>query len=112
MQALLLALAFLLEIVAFIAFSAFGYVFPLPGWAQLALFIVLFVALVSFWGVYMAPKAPKKLDLIPYYIAKAVIYGISAVTIFVTRGPAPCSTFVVLALLDEALLFRHNLEKA
>ncbi|HVS58524.1 MAG TPA: DUF2568 domain-containing protein [Candidatus Saccharimonadales bacterium] len=109
MQALLLALAFVLEIVAFIAFSAFGYVFPLPEWAHLALFAVLFVALVSFWGVYMAPKAPKKLDLIPYYIAKAIIYTVSAVTIFFTRGAAPCSTFMLLALLDEALLFRHNL---
>lgn len=109
MQSLFLALAFLLEIVAFIAFASFGYVFPLSGWLQIVLFGVLFITLIVFWSVCMAPKAPKKFSPLPYYIAKAIIYAISAITIFATQSTGLGVTFAVLALLDEALLFRHNL---
>ena len=111
MKSLLLTLAFLLEIVAFIAFAAFGYVFPLSGGLQIVLFVILFVALITFWSLYMAPKAPKKFSPLPYYITKALIYAVSAVTIFAVKGSALGIKFVILVLVDEALLFRHNLSQ-
>jgi len=111
MKSLLLALAFLLEIVAFISFAAFGYTFPIDNWLKLVLFIVLLVALITFWSLFMAPKAPNKLNPLPYYFAKAIIYTISAITIFATKGVGLGITFVALALADELSLFRHNLSK-
>ena len=111
MQTLLLALAFLLEIAAFIGFAAFGYVFPLDSWLKVVLFIILFAALIIFWSVFMAPKAPKKLNPLPYYLAKAPIYVLAAITIFATQGTSLGVTFAVLAILDELLLFKHNLSQ-
>ena len=109
MQAILLTLAFILEIVAFISFAAFGYVFPVDNWLKIVLFVLLFALLIVFWSLFMAPKAPKKFSPLPYYLAKTPIYAVSAITIFVTQGTSWGLTYVALAFVDELLLFKHNL---
>jgi membrane protein implicated in regulation of membrane protease activity len=107
----LLTLAFVLELVAFAAFAAFGFMFNLDTPIRIVIFILLFVLLVSFWGLYMAPRATKKLNVPAYYLAKSVIYSISAIVLFNLYGIATGSVFVIACLADEILLFKHNTEK-
>jgi hypothetical protein len=104
-----LGAAFLLEIVAFISFASVGFLFSVTHFVQLVIAFVLFVTLITFWSLYMAPKAPKKFKVVPYYVSKAVIYSLAALSIFKSHGVTLGILFVVFVILDEALLFKHNL---
>ena len=57
----------------------------------------------------MAPKASRKLSLVPYYVAKSLIYGICALVLFYKLSSGIGIAFIVLAFLDEAFLYKHNL---
>jgi len=56
----------------------------------------------------MAPKAPKKLKGDSYYLAKTVIYALAAVSIYRLQGFGWGGLFIFAALLDEAILHKHN----
>lgn len=108
MQYVLLTLAFLLEIVAFISFAFSSLLLFTDKTIQIVMGIFLFLALITFWGLFMAPKAPKKIKKLLYYISKAIIYAISAIVLFKKINSEFAITFALLALLDEVFLFRHN----
>lgn len=111
MNILALTLAFLLELVAFGYFAAVSLTLDIAKPIQIALFVALLGALIAFWSMFMAPRAIKKFRPLPYYIAKAMIYAVSTYAIFKLVGATWCYLFVVCALLDEIILFRHNLEQ-
>lgn len=103
-----LGVAFVLEIIAFISFASLGLLFPVGHILQILLSVFLFVVLIIFWSVFMAPKAPQKLKLVPYYISKFIIYSLAAVYIFERQKPIIGVLFVIAALIDEKVLFEHN----
>jgi len=111
MNMLALTLAFLLELVAFGYFAAVSFTLDVAKPVQIALFVVLLGALIAFWSAFMAPRAIKKFRPLPYYIAKAMIYTVSAYAIFKLVSATWCYLFVACSLLDEIILFRHNLEQ-
>jgi len=106
---LALTAAFLLELIAFVSFAAFGYLLHLSTALHLALFVILLSVLIGFWALFMAPRAVYKFKVLPYYLAKGLIYAISATTLFALKGPLWGGLFVILALVDELVLFKHNL---
>ena len=105
----LLALAFILELVAFVGFAAIAFCLHYPVILQLIMAIALFVGLIVFWSFYMAPKAVKKFSPVYYYIAKVIIYAIATFAMFRLWGATFAIVFVILAIIDEATLYRHNL---
>ena len=111
MQVLALTLAFLLELIAFVSFACIGLLLKAGGAVHIALGLILFVLLITFWSMYMAPRAAHKLKPVPYYIAKSVIYSVSALTIFTQATATWGVIFIVLVLVDEIALFRHNLAR-
>lgn len=111
MMPIFLLLAFLLELVAFFAFSALPFVFNLNMPARIALSVLLFVALIAFWSLYMAPRASMKFDPVPYYVAKLCIYSVSAFVLFRIFGGQACGAFILACLIDEAALYNHNLAR-
>ena len=108
MTYLFLTLAFLLELVAFFSFAFSPLLFQIDKTEQVILAIVLFVALIIFWSLFMAPKAVKKFKLVPYYASKSIIYAIAAIVLFKTTTAVFGCTFIVLVVADEMLLFKHN----
>ncbi len=109
MKSIGLALAFVLEIVAFICFADIGGLIFKNAVVNTLIFVVLLVALMVFWGLYMAPKASKKLKTTPYYVAKGIIYAVAAFDIYATQNPGLAAVFAVAAIIDELLLYKHNL---
>ncbi|HSX17714.1 MAG TPA: YrdB family protein [Patescibacteria group bacterium] len=109
MKTVALTLAFLLEIVAFIGFATIGYAFDLNSAMHVVLFFVLLALVTVFWGLFMAPKAPKKFHASNYYMAKLVIYGIATASLLSNNGPGASALFIVAAIVDEAILYKHNL---
>jgi len=111
MNALALTLAFLLELVAVAYFAAISFTIHFGRPLQIILSIALLGALVTFWSIFMAPRATKRFTLLPYYCAKAAIYTVSAVAMYQLTSPQWLWIFVILAVLDEVFLFKRNLQK-
>lgn len=109
MKPLALTIAFLLELVAFAAFAGISFLLPGGKVLHIAGFVVLLAGLIAFWSVCMAPKAPKKFKPMAYYAAKACVYAVAAFTLLYAYPPLYGILFVAAVLVDEALLFRHNL---
>lgn len=105
-----LGLAFLLELVAFIAIADLGLLLPGPLAVRAAAFTLLLAGIVVFWSVYMAPKAPRKLKTRNYYLAKSIIYGVSAVSLAVEQTMFLATCFVAAALFSERIIYKHNLQ--
>ncbi|HSW66770.1 MAG TPA: YrdB family protein [Bacillota bacterium] len=109
MKPIALALAFILELVAFIQFASIGQLLRAGPILHGILFIGLISAVLVFWSVFMAPKAPKKLHGDAYYVAKTLIYAVAATAIYRLHGPGWGGAFIFAALLDEAVLYKHNI---
>ena len=109
MLPLLLTLAFILELVAFVSFSALSFVFDSSSPMKILFASVSFILLIIFWGLYMSPRATKKLGPTNYYIAKLIIYSVSAFVIFSLIGGLASFVFVIAFLADELLLYRLNI---
>jgi hypothetical protein len=111
MEQVMLGLAFILEIMAFVGFSALGLLAPAPRLVQLGVCLVLFAALVLFWGRFMAPRSTHPLPLKPYYIAKLIIYGSAAYMIIKLYGQGTGAAFTIALILNELALFKYNAER-
>lgn len=107
MQLLFLAVAFILELIAFAAFAAVGYLLPIHATLQLLVATILLILVVAFWGLYMAPKAPRKLEKRAYYLAKFSVYGISAIALLNLMSPEAAVGFTVAVAIDEAYLIKR-----
>lgn len=104
-------IGFVVELVAFVAFACSVFLLPLHPILQIISSVILFIVLVTFWSTFMAPKAPKKFSSVTYYIVKVLIYAVSAYVIFHFYGLVLSIAFVVLAVLLEPFLYKHNLAK-
>ena len=108
-QPVALALAFLLELIAFAFFAATPFTFQINRSPQALAAAVLLVLILGFWGRYMAPKASKRFGLPTYDLCKVWLYTVSAYSILSLIGTPYFVAFVAAALLDESMLFTHNL---
>lgn len=104
-----LTFAFLLELVAFASFSCIGLLINTNRILNIIIFLVSLSVLITFWGLFMAPKAKYKFEPVTYYSFKVIIYVLSALVLWVKINPVTGIAFVVLGIIDEALLFKHNL---
>ena len=110
MKYIALTVAFILELIAFAFFAGFGLTLDIATPMKVILVTALLISLVVFWGLYMAPKAPKKVAVIKYYVFKISIYAVSAYSILVLTTRSYFIAFIIAVLLDELFLFRHNLQ--
>lgn len=111
MKWIFLALAFVLEVIAWVAFSSLPFIFDISDTVQVIMAVVLLIAIIAFWAMYMAPKSSRKFGTKAYYVAKTLIYAVSAYVIFQSKGVKLGALFVVLTLISEVVLYKHNLEK-
>jgi hypothetical protein len=110
MNVLLLTLAFLLELVAFGSFAAVGFLMPVSFVWQCIIALILFILFAVFWGIFMSPRAPKKFSPVVYYVAKATLYTVSAYVLFVKTPHSIAISFIILSILDDVFLYKHNLQ--
>jgi hypothetical protein len=108
MQTINLALAFLLELIAFLGFAGVGFLLPVAPLLQIIIALVLFISLIIFWSRFMSPKAVKKVNLTAYYLIKFAIYAAAAFTISRLYGYFGSILFFVASLLNDGLLFNYN----
>jgi hypothetical protein len=106
MRGIALALAFLLELAAWAGFASVAMVFGLPKLPETILYMVLLCVVVTFWGLYMSPKAPHQLGSIKHLTVKMVIYSIAAISIFLNLTPVLAGILAAVAAADEIILWK------
>lgn len=110
-RSVLLLVAFMLELVVFVALPAVAFLMPLARGLQVPLAIALFTVLVLFWSRFMAPRASRRLGKAGYITSKAVIYGLACVVIVLYQGGLIGSIFSVATLVDELALMKQRAKK-
>ena len=73
---------------------------------QVVLSVIIGLLLVLFWGLFMAPKAKRRLKRLYYYVAKALLYGIAAYSMYFNAGPMFMGIFILVAIIDELYLYQ------
>lgn len=104
MQAFTLFLAFILEVGAILAIGYAGFHYDLPTIFQIILGIGLPVLFILFWGLYMAPKATKRLELKSYRIVKLGLFIGAGGMLLSVNEPIWAISFLILVAVDELLL--------
>jgi len=103
-----ITLAFILEIIVFVCFACIGFLIPIPFALQLILSLILLGCLIAFWGLYMSPKASKKLSRPHYYLAKIAIYSAAAIVILYTQNKVLGLLFIAVTVVDELVLLKKH----
>jgi hypothetical protein len=98
-------IAFSLEVIALFSIMFISNIITKVGLSQWILSFLIAVALIWFWGQYMAPKGKRRLTGVAFYIAKVVIYLLAAYSIYYFQGVWWMTTFLVVFIIDEAFLF-------
>jgi hypothetical protein len=105
-----LAVRFLLELGALAAVAYWGVATGGGGLAGVALGLGLALLVALVWGVFVAPKAPRRLDGTPRLAVETAVFGGAAVCLFATGLVALAASFAVVAVVDRALVARLSLE--
>jgi len=107
---LILLVAFLLELVAFAILPAVVLLFGLNSILQIIFYIILLICITSFWGIFMSPKAVKKLSPLNYLIFKTIIYTATAFLIFAFSNLVLAVGYIVLWIINEMSINKFHPE--
>jgi hypothetical protein len=99
-----LALAFLLELAMLVAFGWWGYQTGQGTQWQITLAIGAPLVVAIFWGLVVAPRAALRTPPSVKFALALAVFALAAVALYVTGQQALALTFVVLALLNRALI--------
>jgi len=104
-----LALAFLLELGALLAFAAAGALVP-EGWLQLVAGILGAALFVLVWAIWAAPRSKRRLRGMRLIAFKIAVFGVAALILLLIGQPLWAAVFAVLAAihLGLAVQFRQT----
>ena len=108
MGGLVLLVAFLLELVAIAAVASLGFLLPFVAFVQDIAVLALGIAVVAFWGAFMAPQAKHRFPQTVYYIVKAGIYSIAAFALYNHGYTVASVVFIIVSIVDEILATRYE----
>ncbi|MCC7207796.1 MAG: YrdB family protein [Anaerolineae bacterium] len=104
LKAVNLAVTFFLELAMLAALGYWG--FSASDSLPLQLLLGLGAPLVAIliWARFMAPKSPSHLTGAPYLVLKTMLFGAAALGLIAAGQPAWALAFVIVALINQALL--------
>jgi len=104
-----LALAFLLELAALIAYAAVGALMP-EGWLQPAAGVIAAGVFIFGWGFWAAPRAKRRLRGAHLIWFKAVVFGLAVLVVALVGQPVWAG--VLAALVAVHLVLASRLRQA
>lgn len=104
-KSLNLGLAFLLELAMLAAFAYWGFHTGSTTLTRLLLSVGVPLIVAVIWGLFMAPKARRRLRGGAYQLARIVIFGLAAAALALAGAPIVAIVFVILFLLNTILLY-------
>ena len=103
MSQLNLALKFLLELAALVAFGLWGASIA-SGFAAVVLAVLLPVVVAVLWGAFAAPKARRRLPLRLRAPFELGVFALAALALWGAASPAWGAAFAVIAAVNALLL--------
>lgn len=104
MKQLVLLVAFLLELCAFVAIGYAGFNYDLPLVFRVLLGLGGPALVIFYWSRYMSPRAPKRLAKQPYRIVKLLIFILAAAMLASVGQVMIATIFMAIIIADELLL--------
>lgn len=94
-----LALAFLLELGALLAFAAAGALVP-EGWLQLVAGIFAAGVFIVVWAIWAAPRSKRRLKGMRLLLFKIAVFGVAALTLVLIGLPVWAAVFAILVAIN------------
>jgi hypothetical protein len=110
-RSLNLAVAFLIEIAALVAFAWWGFQLSAPGWVRALVGIGLPLVTAVVWGLILAPRATFKLPLAAKLVLKAIVFGAATAAIIASGGLVLGIVYAVIVVVNTALIRIGNLDE-
>jgi len=103
MKYVVYSLAFLIEITVWASLSSLGFSVGNNKALHWVVAALLFTGVTVFWGIFMSPKAAKRLALMPFYLVKLLAYS-GTFWILWHHDKKWAMVFVLLMLVSEPFL--------
>lgn len=103
MKYMVYTLAFLIEIIVWVSLSSLGFSVGKNRAVHWVVAALLFAAVTVFWGIFMSPKAAKRLTLTPFYLVKLTAYS-GTFWILWHHNKKWALVFTLLVLVSEPFL--------
>jgi hypothetical protein len=104
MRAANLALKFVLELCMLAALAYWGVQAGGSTLGDVVLAIAAPLAAAVVWGIYAAPKARRRLPLVPRLALELSVFAVAAVALAVAGAPVLALVFAAVVALNTALL--------
>lgn len=100
-----LALAFLSELIALVAFCYFGFTLEVSLALRIILGIGLPVVAIVIWALYGAPRSKRRLQGLPFLFLQIVFFGCAAVALYSAGQHLWGIIFALAFVLNTALAY-------
>jgi hypothetical protein len=105
LKALNLALTFLLELAMLAAFAYWGFRAGPTPLARLLLGIGVPLIVAVLWGLFMAPRAARRLQGTAYMLTRSLLFGLAVAALAAAGMIAAAIVFAVVSLINTVLLY-------
>lgn len=104
LKGLNMALAFALELAMLAALAVWGYGASDAGWVKWALALGAPALVAGLWGLWLAPKAARRLPLLPGVGLSLGLFLLSAAALYAAHQPAWAIVLAAAAGVNRALV--------
>ena len=98
------ALAFVLELAMLFGFGYWGYQVGRDSWLGWVLAIGLPIVAVLIWGAFFAPRAAKRLSLVPGALLSMGLFLLAALVLALSQQPLAGVVLAAVAVTNRALV--------
>lgn len=99
-----LAISFLLELVALVAFGYWGFTVGPNPIVQWVVGLGLPIAVVVVWGTLLAPRARVKLPRPVNFALRLLVFGLAALALGAAGQVLPAWIFAIIVVINYALI--------
>lgn len=104
LKALNAGLAFALELAMLAAFGYWGYRFGDALWLKWLVAIAIPVLTAAGWGLFFAPRAPRRLPLLPGALLSLGLFLLSAVALYYANQAGLALWLAITAIANRVLV--------
>jgi Protein of unknown function (DUF2568) len=110
-RAVNLTVAFLIEVVALVAFAWWGFHLSEAGWVRALVGVGVPIVTAVAWGLFLAPRATFKLPRVVQLVLKAVVFGAATAAIIASSSLLLGIVFAAIVVVNTALIRIGNLDE-
>jgi hypothetical protein len=100
-----LGLSFLLELGLLAAFGFWGFQAGNTTIAKIGLCVLAVLVFILFWGILMAPRSARRLQMPWYALMELALFGLGVWALYSTGMQSPAMTLGLLFVINQIILY-------